>query len=94
MNSYHNAIRALSAAALLLGAGASAAALAANLPPTVDIVSPATGAAFVGPATVGLTVNATDADGSITLVQYDQGSTVIGRAPTAPYAEALGAGRK
>jgi hypothetical protein len=62
-------------------------ALEANVPggpPTVAITSPMQGAAFP-PANVTLTATATDADGSVTLVEFFDGATLIGQDSTTPY---------
>ena len=56
-----------------------------NLPPTVSIVSPTNGAALIGPANVALTVNATDSDGSIALVEYFSGTNLLGSASSTPF---------
>jgi hypothetical protein len=54
--------------------------------PTVTVTSPAPGANFTAPATIGLTASATAADGAtITHVSYFQGMTLIGTATAAPY---------
>jgi Glycosyl hydrolase family 48/Cellulose binding domain/Bacterial Ig domain len=55
-------------------------------PPTVSITSPAPGAAFTAPATIGLTASASAQSGStITQVAYFDGTTQIGSATTSPY---------
>jgi RHS repeat-associated protein len=55
-------------------------------PPTISITSPANGARFVAvPATINFTVNANDADGAITKVEYFNGSELIGTATSAPF---------
>ena len=58
---------------------------AANVPPTVSVTAPANGATFTAPATVPITANANDPDGSVTLVEFFQGTTKIGEDATAPY---------
>lgn len=57
-----------------------------NNPPAVNLISPASGAVFSGPATIALAATAADADGSITKVEFLSGSTLIGTATAAPYA--------
>lgn len=61
-------------------------ALAApNQPPTVSITGPASGSAYVALAQVTITANAADSDGSVTQVEFFQGSTLVGVDTTAPY---------
>ncbi|MGB2713484.1 MAG: Ig-like domain-containing protein [Vicinamibacterales bacterium] len=56
-----------------------------NQPPTVSITSPANGASYTAPATVTINANATDADGTVTRVDFYRGSTLIGSDTTSPY---------
>ena len=57
-----------------------------NVPPTVSLIAPLDGATFTAPATITVTANATDSDGSITQVQfYDSGTTLLTTDTTAPY---------
>ena len=57
-----------------------------NVPPTVSLTAPADGATFTAPATITVTANAADSDGSITQVQfYDSGTTLLTTDTTAPY---------
>ena len=56
-----------------------------HYPPTVSVASPANGAYFGIPATIPLTANANDQDGTVTKVQFFSGSTLIGESTTAPY---------
>ncbi|MCL4181494.1 MAG: hypothetical protein KJ072_27620 [Verrucomicrobia bacterium] len=51
------------------GSGSFDLTLASSQLPSVNIVSPTTGTAFVAPATVGVTVNAIDLDGTISRVE-------------------------
>ena len=60
-------------------------ALRVNAPPTVSISSPASGAVFNPPATITVTANAADSDGTIAKVEFYQGATMIGTATAAPY---------
>jgi regulation of enolase protein 1 (concanavalin A-like superfamily) len=57
----------------------------ANQPPTVAITSPAAGASFVAPANVTINASASDTDGTVTRVDFYQGSTLIGSDTTSPY---------
>ncbi len=56
-----------------------------NVPPTVSIASPANGASFTAPATVPVSVSASDSDGSIAKVELISGRTVVGTLTSAPY---------
>lgn len=57
----------------------------ANTPPTVAITSPTEGATFTAPASITITADASDSDGSVTQVDFYRGSNVIGTATSAPY---------
>ncbi|HSY61039.1 MAG TPA: Ig-like domain-containing protein, partial [Cytophaga sp.] len=56
---------------------------AANRPSIITITSPTTDATITG--TITITANITDPDGTIALVEYLDGSTVIGTATSQPY---------
>jgi RHS repeat-associated protein len=56
-----------------------------NAPPTVSITSPANAANFTAPANITITANATDSDGSISRVDFYQGTTLIGSDTASPY---------
>jgi len=56
-----------------------------GLSPTVSITVPANHASYVTPATISLTANAADADGSITRVEFRNGTTLIGLVTVSPY---------
>jgi RHS repeat-associated protein len=56
-----------------------------NALPTVSLTSPTTGAVFITPAAVTLTATAADGDGSVTKVDFYQGTTLISTATAAPY---------
>ena len=53
--------------------------------PTVQLTSPTAGSNFTAPATINLTANASDADGSIVKVEFYNGSTKLGEDLSAPY---------
>ena len=57
-----------------------------NVAPTVSLTAPAASATFAAPASITLTANAADADGTITKVEFFQGGTLLGQDLTAPYA--------
>jgi hypothetical protein len=56
-----------------------------NTAPTVSVTNPANGASFNAPATVSLSATASDADGSITKVEYYSGNSSIGSATVSPF---------
>ena len=56
-----------------------------NTPPAVTLLSPANGAMFTAPATVALAANASDSDGTVTRVEFYQGTTLVGTITAAPY---------
>jgi hypothetical protein len=56
-----------------------------NLAPAVSLTSPTNGTNFNAPATITLTADASDADGTITKVEFFNGSTKIGEDLTAPF---------
>lgn len=55
-------------------------------PPTIDLVTPADGATFTAPATVPITADATDNDGSVAKVEFFNGATKLGEDTAAPFA--------
>jgi hypothetical protein len=56
-----------------------------NLPPSVTLTSPLNNQRFTVPANVAVSATATDADGTISRVDFYAGSTLIGTSTTAPY---------
>lgn len=56
-----------------------------NQAPTVSITSPTNNTNFGAPAVINITANASDADGSISKVEFYNGGTLIGTDATAPY---------
>ena len=58
---------------------------AANLAPAVNLTSPTNGSNFTSPATITLTADASDADGTVSKVEFFSGSTKLGEDLTAPY---------
>ena len=59
---------------------------APNVPPSVSLTSPAGGATFNAPASITLTANASDSDGTITKVEFFHGGTnLIATVTTPPY---------
>ncbi len=57
-----------------------------NQPPVITLTAPLNNAAFNAPASVTITANASDADGTVSKVDFYNGSTLIGSDATAPYA--------
>jgi uncharacterized repeat protein (TIGR02543 family) len=58
---------------------------AANQAPALSVTSPPPGAVFVAPATVTLSADASDPDGTITRVEFFEGATSRGFDTTSPY---------
>jgi len=58
----------------------------ANPPPTVSLTSPVSGATYAAPAEISLAATASDANGSVTKVEFFAGSTLVGTDTTSPYA--------
>ncbi len=61
----------------------------ADVPPTVMISSPTNGSVFAAPATLALAATASDSDGSVTNVQFFQGTTSLGNVADSPYSVAV-----
>ena len=57
----------------------------ANVAPAVRISAPASGAVYTAPATVDITVVATDADGTVKAVEFFQGTTRLATLTAAPW---------
>jgi hypothetical protein len=60
----------------------------ANVPPTVALTAPASGAIYFAPATITLTASASDADGNVVRVDFYNGGTLIGTATNSPFSVA------
>ncbi len=56
-----------------------------NTPPTVSITSPANNASFTEGSNISINATANDADGTVTKVEFFQGTTKLGEDLTAPY---------
>jgi Glycosyl hydrolase family 48/Cellulose binding domain/Bacterial Ig domain len=56
-----------------------------NTAPAVRITAPAPGATFTAPATVPITVEALDSDGTIASVEFVAGTAVVGTDTSSPY---------
>jgi len=56
-----------------------------DAPPTVTIFKPTNGSVFAAPATLALTATASEANGSVTNVEFFQGGTSLAKIMKAPY---------
>jgi hypothetical protein len=56
-----------------------------NQSPIVNITSPSNNASFNAPASISVTASASDADGTISKVEFFNGTTLIGSATQSPY---------
>ena len=59
--------------------------IAPNPPPTVSITAPLNNAVVVSPANVVINADATDANGTVTQVDFYSGTTLLGTDATSPY---------
>lgn len=57
----------------------------ANAPPTVALASPDGGPTFTAPASIRLKATAGDSDGTVSKVEFFNGSTLVGTATSAPF---------
>ena len=67
------------------GAKAAAQDPPASAAPSVSLTSPAVGSRFNAPATIALAANASDADGSVSKVEFFNGTTKLGESLSPPY---------
>ncbi|HXG68502.1 MAG TPA: Ig-like domain-containing protein [Blastocatellia bacterium] len=63
----------------------ASATLFSGYPPIVSITSPVNGAIFTAPASITVNATASDADGSISRVDFYAGSTLIGTDSSSPF---------
>ena len=56
-----------------------------NVAPTVSITAPANNASYTAPASITITALASDSDGTVSNVQFFNGTTLLGTDATAPY---------
>jgi hypothetical protein len=56
-----------------------------NVSPTISITAPLNNASYFAPASIGISVNAADSDGSIAKVEYFNGTTPIGQNAVSPF---------
>ena len=64
---------------------ATVTVVGANKAPTVTLTSPATGSTFTAPASVTLSATASDSDGTISKVEFYNGTTLLNTDTTSPY---------
>ncbi|MBN1182830.1 MAG: DUF4990 domain-containing protein [Bacteroidales bacterium] len=57
----------------------------ANLPPVISIVTPTKSTSFIAPATITIEAVASDPDGTISLVEYFNGTVKLGERTFAPF---------
>ncbi len=57
----------------------------ANRPPVVSISSPSKSAAFIAPAAITIEAAASDSDGTISIVEFFNGTTKLGERTSTPY---------
>ena len=63
----------------------SATSPTANLPAIVNVTAPVNGATFTAGSSFTITANATDTDGTISKVEFFNGTTLLGQSLTSPY---------
>ncbi len=56
-----------------------------NPPPTINIASPSAGSLFIAPAIVTITANASDPNGTVSLVQFYVNGNLVGSDVSSPY---------
>jgi len=69
--------------------GQATATVNVNAPPTVSLTAPANHSVFRAPATITLSANAADSDGTVAKVDFFDGATPVGTATAAPYSVTL-----
>jgi uncharacterized protein (DUF2141 family) len=60
-------------------------AAAANQPPTVSLTAPANGTSYTAPASISFAASASDPNGTISKVEFYNGTTLLNSDTTAPY---------
>jgi hypothetical protein len=56
-----------------------------NVPPTVSITGPTNNAHFTAPTNISITASAADSDGSVSKVEFFQGTAKLGESTNSPY---------
>src|SRR6185503_9273693 len=59
--------------------------LLANVPPTVAVTNPTAGANFAVGANISIGAGASDSDGTVSKVEFFQGTTKLGEDASSPY---------
>ena len=59
--------------------------VSSNIPPTVALTSPSTGAVFVATSTVDLAANSSDLDGAVLKVEFFAGAAKVGEDTSSPF---------
>lgn len=72
-------------ASVMAGAGSGGSGGGGNAAPTVSLTSPANGATFTAGSNIAIAANAADSDGTVSRVEFFQGSTLLGTDTTSPY---------
>ena len=70
---------------LLVAVFAPTAFAAPNKAPSVSLTAPTNGASFTAPANITLTATASDTDGTVSKVEFFNGSTLLGTSTASPY---------
>jgi RHS repeat-associated protein len=63
----------------------AAVAIAVDAPPAVALTAPANGASFTAPTNIPIAASASDTVGTVTRVDFYQGTTLIGSASASPF---------
>lgn len=71
--------------ATTISSGVSVVVAAVNVLPTVSLTSPSNNSTFTSGNSITITANASDSDGSISKVEFYNGSTLLGQDVTSPY---------
>jgi hypothetical protein len=82
---YSSALSKYEVSQVIAAAGTATPSAPANIAPTVSLTAPANGASFAAGTTVTVSATAADSDGTVSQVQFYDGSTLIGTDTTSPY---------
>src|SRR5205823_244660 len=66
-------------------AASNSVAITVNSPPSVNLTSPTSGTQFIAPAIVSINATASDSDGSVSKIEFFQGTTLLSVLTTSPY---------
>ncbi|MDR3002352.1 MAG: pectate lyase [Fibromonadaceae bacterium] len=67
------------------GPSSSSSTTPTNIPPTASLTAPANNSTSLPGATISITANASDADGTVSRVEFFNGSTKLGEDASSPY---------